>query len=739
MPLYIATNLDEAARRVDRARRAVVVVPVYNAPEDVLRCLDSLFVHTPSSATILIIDDHGIERRAIRAVARAAENVDHRVVLYERPENGGFVRGCNDAFSIAGANDVILVNSDVVVGPEWYDRISMAAASSPMVATVSTLTNFGTILSVPHRNRPVSRLTDGFTPDAAAKAVAEASLNLLPTIPTGIGHCLYIRRAALNAVGYFDLAFSNGYGEEVDLCQRALRMGFKHICADDVFVYHRGNASFGDTASDTQVANEAIVNARYPWYQRAVSEAMLDEFSPLAHAIETARRALVGYRIGIDARCLGWHWAGTQVVTYNTIVELCRRLGDGRVVVYADRVLPPRVAREIASLGGEIEYVDDLVTHNGTKVDVLYRPSQIGTFEELRFLVNHGNRVVVSQLDLIAWANPAYFSNDAVWMEYRELTRTVLRCIEGVTFISSPVRDAVLSEDLLPRSTPSAVTYCGTDSFVEVGKPSPVEGWTQDDRPLLLCLGNAYTHKNRVFALRLVAALSLRGIDARLVIVGASPPFGASQGDEAALYLEHPELRRQVTELADISEEQKEWLYAQARLVLYPTISEGFGLVPFEAARRGVPSLCTRQGSLAEVLPDDMPTIADFDLDAATDLTIALMSDEATRAHVCATLRNRAEHFTWERTVDVLLEHFDEVMRRPRNRAREALIEDELSDQARRRKAPRRRSLERQITQLQAMTTARRVLAPSGSRRQSLLRTAVNWARVRADLADTRR
>ena len=37
--------------------------------------------------------------------------------------------------------------------------------------------------------------------------------------------------------------------------------------------------------------------------------------------------------------------------------------------------------------------------------------------------------------------------------------------------------------------------------------------------------------------------------------------------------------------------------------MLYPTVQEGFGLVPFEAARAGVPCLFAAQTSLAEVLP----------------------------------------------------------------------------------------------------------------------------------------
>ncbi len=49
-------------------------------------------------------------------------------------------------------------------------------------------------------------------------------------------------------------------------------------------------------------------------------------------------------------------------------------------------------------------------------------------------------------------------------------------------------------------------------------------------------------------------------------------------------------------------EAEKAWLYAHAAAVVYPTIYEGFGLVPFEAAAHGTPCLFAPQASLRETL-----------------------------------------------------------------------------------------------------------------------------------------
>lgn len=110
--------------------------------------------------------------------------------VHRMPTNSGFVLACNSAFELTRERDVILVNSDVVVGPDWYTRLYEAAHLSTDIGTVTALTNYGTIVSVPHRNTPTRRLPHGMSVDEAATRVANRSQRLYPVLPTSIGHCM---------------------------------------------------------------------------------------------------------------------------------------------------------------------------------------------------------------------------------------------------------------------------------------------------------------------------------------------------------------------------------------------------------------------------------------------------------------------------------------------------------------------------------------------------------------------
>ena len=95
---------------------AVIVVPVYNSYDDVVRCLESLVRHSPAEADVLIVDDVGADRRLFDLLASLLNQSGPRISVLQREINGGFVGACNSAFESAGQRDVILVNSDVVVG-----------------------------------------------------------------------------------------------------------------------------------------------------------------------------------------------------------------------------------------------------------------------------------------------------------------------------------------------------------------------------------------------------------------------------------------------------------------------------------------------------------------------------------------------------------------------------------------------------------------------------------------------
>ena len=100
MGVLIATDITDASALLAGALSPVVVIPVYNAYEDVVRCLESVVTHTSSSAAILIVDDGGSDRRTARLLETHGEQIPHTVVVLEHDQNQGYVRSCNDAFRV---------------------------------------------------------------------------------------------------------------------------------------------------------------------------------------------------------------------------------------------------------------------------------------------------------------------------------------------------------------------------------------------------------------------------------------------------------------------------------------------------------------------------------------------------------------------------------------------------------------------------------------------------------------
>ena len=98
--------------------------------------------------------------------------------------------------------------------------------------------------------------------------ITHISAVLRPSVPTGNGFCMYIRRSCIDEVGTFDeAAFPRGYGEENDFCMRALHRGWRNIVDDRTIVYHRRSASFGEDKSGLIKQAASILNEKYPEYK----------------------------------------------------------------------------------------------------------------------------------------------------------------------------------------------------------------------------------------------------------------------------------------------------------------------------------------------------------------------------------------------------------------------------------------------------------------------------------------
>ena len=128
-----------------------IIVPIYNAYEFTEECIKSVIKNTDlNKHTLVLINDKSPDEKILPMLQKyREENQDKKIVVLDNEENMGFVRTVNKGMQYS-ENDVILLNSDTEVTARWTEKIQQCAYSNQYIATVTPLTNNGTICSVPN-------------------------------------------------------------------------------------------------------------------------------------------------------------------------------------------------------------------------------------------------------------------------------------------------------------------------------------------------------------------------------------------------------------------------------------------------------------------------------------------------------------------------------------------------------------------------------------------------------------
>lgn len=586
------------------------------------------------------------------------EAVEHEIVGLLGPEMG-FAQAVNSA-SHTTSCDLVLVAPGVRVGPEWLERLSAAAHCDSTVVSATALGDHTGALSVavepaagpsaaksPAAAGPTGPLTARRTlptQPAAALAVIARSPRAYPRVASAGAHCVYLRRALLERLEPLDTGIPDPAEAMAELSLRALSLGMVHVAADDVFVL--------------------CPPERRPAGAPLLSADISDERTVLRRSLACARVALGGMSVTIDARALGPSVGGTQVYTRELILALASS-HELRVRVVVAPGLPDAVAqcfREQPAL--EVVTYDQALA-GVEPSDVVHRPQQVFSADDLALLHILGERVIIGQQDLIAYRNPAYHATIEDWQRYRRVTRLAMTVADRAVFFSAhAMRDAV-AEDL---ASPGRCDVAGIGADLlgaEQPAPAPVDGVPREGE-MLVCLGADYRHKNRPFAIALLEALRRRhGWQGCLVLAGAHVPHGSSREEEAALLARHPDITGSVIDVGLVDEAQKAWLLQRACAVVYPTLYEGFGLVPFEAARAGAPCLYAPQASLLELADPPAATLVPWDAQRSSDAVAALLRDGPEREGHLRLLLDGAMRSRWSEVVARLLDTYRKAIDAP--------------------------------------------------------------------------
>ena len=601
-----------------------IVVPVYNAAADLARCVDSVLEHTTGDWQLILIDDASPDPAIRKYFATLETRGLPRVRLLANASNLGFTLTANRGIGEArrGA-DVVLLNSDTVVTRGWLEKLSRCAASDPRIGTITPFSNNAEICSLP-RFCVNNVWVPGRDAEPLVAALEHAAVPTYPDLPTGVGFCLYVRRALLDAIGPFDPVFGLGYGEENDLCLRAAAAGYRNVLCDDAFVLHLGGSSFGDKRAALSERNTTLLLERHPHYHELVHGYIAtDPLRPLREFALSLERVEKGPHGGI-LHLLHGHGGGTeyhvraliaassQAFRHYLLIAIgddwrFEEYADGEVVAYDFRRAPGESWRDY--LGGiAARFRIDLIhLHNISGC----RDGLQAALAELEIPYGYTVHDLNFACPTITFLDPDGRYCGAVTdagrcqsclesqPEFRHLDIETWRSahralVEGAAFIIAPSRWAGA---MLARYFPAqSATVIEHGSGGGAPRDDAVYGRISvpdDGVPTVAVIGAIGADKGARRIERLIELTRQRGVKLRWVLIGYLDRGREPTQTPDAVFTQHgPYDSREIGQLLD---------HYRVRLVAYPSAGpETFSFTLSEAWAAGRPVIVPPIGALAE-------------------------------------------------------------------------------------------------------------------------------------------
>lgn len=218
--------------------RVSIVLVNWNGLKDTTECLDSIQRITYPNYEVIVVDNAsaGDEAGIIAGMFR-----DY-VRILRNAKNYGFAKGCNIGIKDALTRDpqhVLLLNNDTVVAPDFLERLLEVVESHDKVGIAS-----GKIYAY---EKPQLVWFAGGGPidymrgktHVRQELVDSGQFDEVMEVEWLVGTFMLISRKVLDTVGWLDNRYFFGW-EDVDLCIRASKQGFKVLYVPTSVIWHKG-------------------------------------------------------------------------------------------------------------------------------------------------------------------------------------------------------------------------------------------------------------------------------------------------------------------------------------------------------------------------------------------------------------------------------------------------------------------------------------------------------------------
>ena len=243
-----------------------VIIVNYNVKEFLQNLLHSIEKASPNISKEIIIVDNASDDGSVEHI----RNKFPAIQIVANKENVGFGRANNQALKIAKGKYLLLINPDSIVSEDTFDKMLEFFEKTPEagLAGCKILNPDGTLQLACRRSFPgpwtsfckVTGLSNIFP---QSKLFARYNLTYLDTEQTYevdaiSGSFMMLKKEVYDKVGGFDEEFFM-YGEDLDLCYRIQKTGYKVFYVHTTQIIHyKGESTRRSSLDETKVFYDAM-------------------------------------------------------------------------------------------------------------------------------------------------------------------------------------------------------------------------------------------------------------------------------------------------------------------------------------------------------------------------------------------------------------------------------------------------------------------------------------------------
>jgi glycosyltransferase involved in cell wall biosynthesis len=332
-------------------------------------------------------------------------------------------------------------------------------------------------------------------------------------------------------------------------------------------------------------------------------------------------------------------------------VELLRALGEeiaeAGLPLRLRVATPPEAVTDASQGAPALERTRGFASNLGVQLALpfLYRGATVISFCNETPLMAAGSVLWIHDTNIFD-APESYPRAYRLW--HRLILETAKRRGFEVATVSACARARLIAHGLLPAKI--RVIYNGGDHILREAEDARVlQSHGLQGKDFILVVGSPARHKNVPFAIR--SLLPLCSAKLHVAVLGMSQvgPYAGPQG-----FAQDP----RVTILPRVTDGELRALYRAARVVLSPSLYEGFGLYVAEAmfAESG-PLVLSQRAALPEVAGDAALYFDPRDPISLRGAVQLAMQPDSQRALADAA-RSRREQFRWRRAARQVLESY---------------------------------------------------------------------------------